>query len=903
MNKSFSLKKREKEIAVQPLSHSKTENVRIPLTFNILTDYSIVKNIILIDNQVKNYKSFFDNTNNVSFPIIYDFSSGYDELLTIFKKFTNIDKIAFVFDEMYLWAKSKRFINNEPFYNESDLNTNDINKLSANMKLLVNSCIELNVKNVDFLACNSLKYNNWTKYYSQLNLLTKTDSCPNGVIIGASNNSTGNIKYGGDWILESTGQNIEMTYFNNGLNEYAYTLVATTIHANSQIIFQNNNINSNIIEYNVDSSVWVTVDSWPVTIINDDLSDNLRVLLYNLNINPDIVGSTSGTDVYFIAGSDKIIFGNNIDTPSLNITINGITNYPGLIQNGVLISDIDNIIVACNKNIIVQNIKMDCSGSTLSTYNGWICQEYFGFGSLNTNITPYTPSCLVRTCTSNGDVTNDKCGGIIGTYSTTKVNKCSSSGNFSAYFVGGILGNQSYFCTITNCYSIGNFSSTSDNTSGGILFEANNCMITNCYSTGDFTSDSNNYLGGICSYANNCTITNCYSTGNFTCVSNNNSGGILRDCYNCTITNCYSTGNFISNNNQAGGICEYINNCTITNCYSSGNFISNNNNEAGGICVYIDNSTATNCYSVGNFTSNDNNSTNNSGGIFGPYANNSTATNCYSMGNFTCNGDNSTNNSGGIIGPFSYNSIATNCYSTGEFITSGVDSTNNVGGIFGYNSQFLTATYCYTLFYRIVGPEKLVLVEDYCSESKAGDWSDYDATYTNEHPRGLLNIGTVWISINTNTAFLLGSFNTNFYSEATSAQITINNWTNLFLSIPVNSYDPSGGIFLLIGVKDDNPKISIDFGDNFGQMISNKYGTYSFKVFYGYVLDLTVIPGLITPLITYPPVYVGYNIINFTLKLKYPRINYGLNFNLFKKHKQHKCKDKNTNKCIKNKHK
>jgi hypothetical protein len=65
-------------------SFKKPEIIKIPLIFNTLTDYSIIKNIILIDNKVKNYKSFFNNGNNETFPIIYDCTSPNDELLTIF---------------------------------------------------------------------------------------------------------------------------------------------------------------------------------------------------------------------------------------------------------------------------------------------------------------------------------------------------------------------------------------------------------------------------------------------------------------------------------------------------------------------------------------------------------------------------------------------------------------------------------------------------------------------------------------------------------------------------------------------------------------------------------------------------------------------------------------------------
>jgi hypothetical protein len=73
------------------------------------------------------------------------------------------------------------------------------------------------VKNIDYLACNTLNYPDWKAYYDFLNAQTS-------VIIGASNDRTGNIKYGGDWMMESTGENIELVYFSQNISYYRYLL-------------------------------------------------------------------------------------------------------------------------------------------------------------------------------------------------------------------------------------------------------------------------------------------------------------------------------------------------------------------------------------------------------------------------------------------------------------------------------------------------------------------------------------------------------------------------------------------------------------------------------------------------------------------------------------------------------
>ena len=58
-----------------------------------------------------------------------------------------------------------------------------------------------------------------------------------GVIVGASNYKTGNIKYGGDWVMENTSQNIELTYFTKSIEYYRYLLDSTT---DSLLVIKNN---------------------------------------------------------------------------------------------------------------------------------------------------------------------------------------------------------------------------------------------------------------------------------------------------------------------------------------------------------------------------------------------------------------------------------------------------------------------------------------------------------------------------------------------------------------------------------------------------------------------------------------------------------------------------------------
>ena len=86
-----------------------------------------------------------------------------------------------------------------------------------------------NVKHIDFLACDTLNDPVWRNYYKTLQ-----DA---GITVGASDNQTGNLKYGGDWVMESTSEDIEKVYFSTGIEYYKYLLGS---YSNDLIVIKNN---------------------------------------------------------------------------------------------------------------------------------------------------------------------------------------------------------------------------------------------------------------------------------------------------------------------------------------------------------------------------------------------------------------------------------------------------------------------------------------------------------------------------------------------------------------------------------------------------------------------------------------------------------------------------------------
>jgi hypothetical protein len=139
-------------------------------------------NILLIDINVLDYQQVVNSVNSDTLAIVYDYTDTYEDLSNILQNY-HISRVGIFFEL------------NKPFLNGSFFETK---------KSMIEIINYHTIPQIDYLACNTLNYPEWVNYYKEL-------PC----VIGASNNETGNIEYGGDWIMESTGENIEFIYFND----------------------------------------------------------------------------------------------------------------------------------------------------------------------------------------------------------------------------------------------------------------------------------------------------------------------------------------------------------------------------------------------------------------------------------------------------------------------------------------------------------------------------------------------------------------------------------------------------------------------------------------------------------------------------------------------------------------
>jgi hypothetical protein len=190
------------------------------VSLNTKNDTSITKNVLFVNSAVM---SLHDYINPETLAIGYnDQTSTRDDMMQCFISTNNsntINRIGFAFHYSELNDPNLiLFLNQEPFFTDSDLEESesvvDISTIySPNVQFMLDLLLSGGITHVDFLACNTLQNEKWKRYYQLLQSKT-------GVVIGASDNNTGNLRYGGDWIMESTHEEVGQIYFTTAIENY-----------------------------------------------------------------------------------------------------------------------------------------------------------------------------------------------------------------------------------------------------------------------------------------------------------------------------------------------------------------------------------------------------------------------------------------------------------------------------------------------------------------------------------------------------------------------------------------------------------------------------------------------------------------------------------------------------------
>lgn len=185
-------------------------------------NFSQYKNICFISSLVEGSSTFSQYLNSDTYPVVYSDYGDREHLKSdLLSQFTAIDRISFVFhgpsssvtvsssDELFV---PQKFIHNETFFT-IDETTGNVDS-GDNLVFIQELCNALHVTHIDFLACNLLQSTQWKNFFSLFQ----------NVVVGASDNNTGNIKYGGDWIMESTHEKVRHIYFTPEIESWSALL-------------------------------------------------------------------------------------------------------------------------------------------------------------------------------------------------------------------------------------------------------------------------------------------------------------------------------------------------------------------------------------------------------------------------------------------------------------------------------------------------------------------------------------------------------------------------------------------------------------------------------------------------------------------------------------------------------
>ena len=174
-------------------------------------------NLILIDSNLNDTNILFNALNDETFGIIYDYDTSRNTILqqidTAFSV-KAIERVAICCHEGV-----NQFLVNGNFF-DLDESTNEVIK-NPNTQFIFDLLKTYNVSNIDYLACSSLKYESWRKFCDLI------ENEVEGVTVGASEDETGNLKYGGNWVMENTGDIIDIIYFSERIEYYKYLLTST----------------------------------------------------------------------------------------------------------------------------------------------------------------------------------------------------------------------------------------------------------------------------------------------------------------------------------------------------------------------------------------------------------------------------------------------------------------------------------------------------------------------------------------------------------------------------------------------------------------------------------------------------------------------------------------------------
>jgi hypothetical protein len=313
------------------------------LIFDTNADTSVVQNVLMIHSDAADLGQY---ANPETFVIVYDHSADRETLLSVLdSRFHHIQRFAFAFH--YTESRSL-LLNNAPWFTDDDFLPT--NTPSPNAQLILDIIARFSVSQLDVLACNTLNDTAWKRYYDTVYAKT-------GIVIGASDNNTGNLKYGGDWILESTHTDVQTIYFTEAIANYS-TLLATytsggltyTYSGTTAYISASSGITGALV---IPSTVLISSTTYTVNAIGTS-TDSTGVFQANTNITSVVIPGT-------VLSIGKSAFFNCSNLTSITLNSGLTTIYDSAFLNCSLLSKvvIPSTVSAINPYAFASNYSMN----------------------------------------------------------------------------------------------------------------------------------------------------------------------------------------------------------------------------------------------------------------------------------------------------------------------------------------------------------------------------------------------------------------------------------------------------------------------------------------------------------------------------------------------------------------
>jgi len=312
-----------------------------------------------------------------------------------------------------------------------------------------------------------------------------------------------------------------------------------TYYFRAAIIYQNDTLYSNIVEYATKrfQGEGTTENPYQIKNIADLMFISANDSLWNKHFIQiaDIDASSTAEDEFNPIGENR--------QGVMDTTFRGSYNGNGFSINSLYINSTGKPVGlfgythnAAIRKINLNNVNFTGQGAT----GGVVATAHNG---------------IIDSCSVNGTITNqgDYTGGIAGEINSTTITNCSFSGNIvGKSLVAGITG-----------------------------FLDNDGTIKNCSSNGTIAGET--HVGGIIGYSQFIdSLYQCYNTANIS--SSSFAGGLIGYCYHPgylpEISNCYNTGDVYADSCAGGAIGESYSTLEFSYCYSTGR-VSEPNNPKG----------------------------------------------------------------------------------------------------------------------------------------------------------------------------------------------------------------------------------------------------------------------------------------------------------------------------------